>query len=72
LLIRVSGDTVGMNFGDRAMTKTVCYCFNYSDTDIENDVRLNNGRSLILERIAKAKREHTVSARPGTPKNGDA
>jgi len=41
------------------MAKTICYCFNYTDADIENDVRENNGKSLIFERIAKAKREHS-------------
>jgi hypothetical protein len=40
------------------MAKTICYCFNYTDADIIKDVRANNGTSLILERIAKAKREH--------------
>ncbi|PLY12632.1 MAG: BFD-like (2Fe-2S) protein [Sedimenticola sp.] len=37
------------------MTKTVCYCFGYTDDDIEKDVRRNNGRSLILERILAEK-----------------
>ena len=38
------------------MTKTICYCFNYTDADIIEDVRANKGRSLILERIARAKK----------------
>jgi hypothetical protein len=37
---------------------TVCYCFGYTDADIIADVKANNGRSVMLESIAKAKREH--------------
>ena len=33
------------------MNKLVCYCFNYSEADIEKDVQQNNGRSHILEEI---------------------
>lgn len=35
----------------------VCYCFGYSEADIEQDVRDNNGRSLILERIKASKQQ---------------
>jgi hypothetical protein len=34
----------------------ICYCFEYSAEDIREDVRANNGRSTILERIVAAKR----------------
>jgi len=37
------------------MIDLVCYCFEYSREDIEQDV-LNNGRSLIMEKIMAAKR----------------
>ncbi len=37
------------------MDDLICYCFEYSRTDIENDY-LNNGRSLIMERISSEKR----------------
>jgi hypothetical protein len=37
------------------MIDFVCYCFEYSREDIEQDV-LNNGRSLIMEKIMAAKR----------------
>jgi len=39
------------------MTKTICYCYNYSDEDIRFDVRQNNGRSTILEHIKSEKKE---------------
>jgi hypothetical protein len=35
--------------------ETICYCFNHTRGDIEEDV-LRNGRSLILEKISEAKR----------------
>ena len=38
------------------MKDLICYCFEYSADDIRIDVRENNGRSLILERIVTAKR----------------
>ena len=36
-------------------SKMICYCFNYTRCDIEEDV-LRNGRSLIREKIIDAKR----------------
>ncbi|MFO7811628.1 MAG: hypothetical protein R6V21_01565 [Pelovirga sp.] len=39
------------------MTKTICYCYEYSDEDIKGDVRQNNGRSTILERIIAEKKK---------------
>ena len=33
----------------------ICYCFNYTRRDIEEDV-LRNGRSLIQDKIIDAKR----------------
>ncbi|MGB9713129.1 MAG: (2Fe-2S)-binding protein [Dissulfurimicrobium sp.] len=37
------------------MPETICYCFNYTDEDIIDDVK-THGRSLILERIMAAKK----------------
>ena len=37
------------------MVELICYCFNYSKDDIEKDY-LENGRSLIMERIATEKK----------------
>jgi len=37
------------------MGELICYCFEYTKTDIEEDFR-NNGRSLIMERISTEKK----------------
>lgn len=37
--------------------KLVCYCFGYSEADIEQDVISNSGRSLILEKIKASKQD---------------
>jgi hypothetical protein len=37
------------------MDNLVCYCFNYSAEDIEQDY-LNNGRSTIMEKIQMEKK----------------
>lgn len=37
------------------MSELICYCFEYTKADIENDFR-NNGRSLIMERISTEKK----------------
>ncbi|TAN41058.1 MAG: BFD-like (2Fe-2S) protein [Nitrospirae bacterium] len=37
------------------MSKLVCYCFGYSEADIEQDVQSHNGHSSILERIKASK-----------------
>ena len=34
--------------------KKICYCYNYTDTDIINDVLENNGHSTIYEKIMDA------------------
>jgi hypothetical protein len=33
----------------------ICYCFNYTASDIERDIRLN-GKSTILDRIVSEKK----------------
>jgi len=38
------------------MNDLVCYCFEYTAKDIQEDVRANDGRSLILEEIVVAKK----------------
>ena len=49
----------GVEKSEAAMAKpadeTICYCFNHTRGDIEEDAR-RNGRSLILEEIIAAKR----------------
>ena len=34
----------------------ICYCFGYTEKDIEADVIANNGQSTILEKIKSSKR----------------
>jgi hypothetical protein len=37
------------------MENLICYCFNYTDEDIELDLR-QNGKSTIMEKILAEKR----------------
>ncbi|HKJ05131.1 MAG TPA: hypothetical protein VJ974_05985 [Geopsychrobacteraceae bacterium] len=37
------------------MDKLICYCFNYRNSDIIKDLIVNEGCSLILQRIVDAK-----------------
>jgi hypothetical protein len=39
------------------MSKMICFCFNYTEEDILQDVLKNNGQSLILERIKGEKKK---------------
>ena len=38
------------------MSRMICYCFGYTETDIRNDVKKNRGKSTILEQIVAAKK----------------
>jgi hypothetical protein len=38
------------------MSETVCYCFGYTEEDIKKDY-IDNGRSIILERIIEEKKK---------------
>jgi hypothetical protein len=40
---------------EKIMSKMVCYCFDDSEADIEQDVRNNNGHSTILGKIKTSK-----------------
>ncbi len=51
----------------KIMSKMVCYCFNYSETDIEQDVRNNNGQSTILEKIKTAKQMDSCRCKETNP-----
>ena len=46
----------------------VCYCFQYSKQDIENDYLTHDGRSTILERIVQEKRESGCNCVNTNPK----
>ncbi|GAB4486309.1 MAG: (2Fe-2S)-binding protein [Thermodesulfovibrionales bacterium] len=39
------------------MGMTICYCFGYTDADIEADVVANKGESSILARIKTEKQQ---------------
>lgn len=39
------------------MKNMVCYCYQYTGDDIKEDVKRNQGRSLILEGITAAKKK---------------
>ena len=45
----------------------VCYCFNYSASDIREDV-LKHGRSLIMERIKEEKKKGGCTCGLSNPK----
>jgi len=45
----------------------VCHCFGYTAADIERDFR-KNGRSVILESIAQAKKEHRCACAEKNPR----
>lgn len=50
------------------MTKEqLCYCFNYTTTDIEQDV-LAHGRSTIMERILSEKKAGACQCVTKNPK----
>lgn len=39
------------------MDRLICYCFNYTESDLIKDVEQNRGRSLILEKIVEEKQQ---------------
>lgn len=45
----------------------ICYCFNYTATDLEQDV-LANGRSTIMERIINESKAGNCSCAENNPK----
>lgn len=51
------------------VSATICYCFGYTRSDIEQDLR-RHGRSLILEKIMDAKRLGGCQCAVKNPKGG--
>ncbi len=49
------------------MSNLICYCFNYTDTDIELDF-LRNGKSTIMEKILAEKRMGSCQCAIKNPK----
>jgi len=50
------------------MATTICYCFNYTDEDIRNDVIEHNGLSTIMERIMTEKKAGNCQCAVKNPK----
>ena len=50
------------------MAEFICYCFEYTELDIVNEVAKNHGRSLILERIIEARKNGTCQCYTKNPK----
>ena len=50
------------------MDELVCYCFQYSKHDIEQDVRQHAGVSTILERIMAEKKKGACQCSLKNPK----
>jgi hypothetical protein len=46
-----------MNHQGGKVSKTICYCFGFSEDDIREDTEKNKGRSLILEKIVAEKKK---------------
>jgi cation transport ATPase len=52
---------------DHRMEDLICYCFEYTKADIEQDF-IANGRSLIMEKIAAEKKSGTCDCANKNPK----
>ena len=50
------------------MAEFICYCFEYTKSDIADEVLKNKGRSLILERIIEARKNGTCQCDTKNPK----
>ena len=49
------------------MDGLICYCFNYTEKDIEEDV-INNGKSNIKEKISAEKKAGGCKCKEKNPK----
>lgn len=38
------------------MKGLICYCFEYTEEDIVNDFKVNNGKSPLMEKIIEARK----------------
>ncbi len=50
------------------MTKMICFCFNYSEDNIINDVIAGNGDSSIMKRIITEKKAGNCRCKENNPK----
>ncbi len=44
---------------EHKMNQLICYCFEYTEEDIINDFKVNDGKSSILAKITEARRTNT-------------
>jgi hypothetical protein len=49
------------------MSKQICFCFKYSESDLEQDV-IEHGKSLILEKIMAEKKAGGCQCETMNPK----
>jgi hypothetical protein len=49
------------------MGKLICFCFGYSETDLQQDVR-KHGKSLIMEKIMAEKKAGGCQCETKNPK----
>ena len=45
----------------------ICYCFGYTDADLMEAIRENQGRSLIIERILSEKKKGACNCAATNP-----
>ncbi len=50
------------------MNNYICYCFNYTEKDIIDDIIKNNGESNILKMIAEEKKKGNCQCSSKNPK----
>ena len=48
--------------------ETICYCFNYTDVDIIEDVVKHHGRSIIEQKITDSKKTGICQCETKNPK----
>jgi hypothetical protein len=53
---------------EQRMGKQICFCFGYSESDLEKDVR-EHGRSLIMAKILAEKKAGGCQCETKNPKN---
>lgn len=51
-----------------SMNDLICYCFEYTETDIKKDILANQGRSLIIEKIMAEIKAGNCHCRTKNPK----
>jgi len=50
------------------MGNFICYCFEYTEADIREDIQKNNGRSTIIEKIMTETKAGNCQCQTKNPK----